>query len=153
MLEDKEKKSPGAIIKTNTQVELIVYRETHEREFLLLHRVASKGGFWQPVTGGAHVGEGIEQTLRREALEELGLVVTKVVPTGFSFKFSDHGKDYVEHVYGTRVEVDTPIRLSPEHDDSRWLGYQEARALLKWETNKQGLDALVKVLDEDTKKS
>lgn len=134
--------------KSKKQVELFLYKEEagKERLYLLLHRVPAKGGFWQPMTGGNHLGESLEQTVRREALEELGIVINSFSFTDYSFTFRDNDKDYVEYVYGAEVPANTAITLSLEHDEYRWVTYNEAQRLLKWETNKAGLDALEKLI-------
>ena len=48
------------MVRQPIQVEGIVFRKNHNQtEFLLLKRLPTRGGFWQPVTGGVEEGETI----------------------------------------------------------------------------------------------
>ncbi len=47
-------------------------------EYLLLHRLASRGDFWQGVTGGVEQGEEFADAARREMIEETGLVPSTI---------------------------------------------------------------------------
>jgi len=41
-----------------------------------------------------------------------------------------------EWVFAVEVEPETEIKLSEEHDESKWCSAEEAKALLKWEDTK-----------------
>ena len=47
-----------------------------EQLLLINHRGLNNGDFWAPPGGGVEYGESIEQALKREFLEETGLIVT-----------------------------------------------------------------------------
>ena len=49
-------------------------------EYLLLRRTASRGGFWQGVTGGVEEDEGVVEAATRELFEETGCAKTGMYP-------------------------------------------------------------------------
>lgn len=138
--------------RTNNQVEGFIFKRGHTGEivFLVMRRIPDKGGFWQPLTGGVRVGEELEVALRREVGEETGIVVVnRVINTGFTFPFSDHGKNYVEYVYGVEVASNSEVRLSAEHDTYLWATKDEVPSLLKWPSNIEGFRHLCEILDSE----
>jgi dATP pyrophosphohydrolase len=127
---------PGRPYKRPVSVLVVVY--TPALEVLLIER-ADRPGFWQSVTGSQIAGESLEETARRELLEETGLDAAQ-------YGLSDWGKHNVfeiyphwrhryepgithntEHVFGLEVPERVPIALSPrEHTAFAWLPWREA---------------------------
>lgn len=97
---------------------IIVYREATSgtAEFLVLHRRAvpdeDADWSWGPPSGCRWPGEDISVTARRELLEETGLDRCPVPVTGPDAEWS---------TFTVRVEPDTTIVLSDEHDRLVWL--------------------------------
>jgi dATP pyrophosphohydrolase len=55
-------------------VQVVIFADrSGERQYLLLRRVASHGGFWQSVTGSLEDGETHRQAAVREVWEETGI--------------------------------------------------------------------------------
>ena len=119
-----------------------------EFEYALLKR--SDAGFWQGVTGGGEEDETALETARREAYEETGispdapfLQLDTVEPVPVTFFGCSH--EWGEEVYVIPqvcfgVLADTgEIVLSPEHTEYRWLRYEQADLMLKWDGNKTAL--------------
>jgi len=119
-----------------------------EFEYALLKRADAR--FWQGVTGGGEDGETPLETARRETFEETGILpdspflqLDTVEPIPVTF-FS------VSHLWGDDVYVipqycfgvlanDGELVLSHEHTEYRWLRYEEADWLLKWDGNRTAL--------------
>jgi len=132
-------------IKSNNQVEVIVYRLINGTpEYLMLKRSASRGGFWQPITGNLRFGENLEKGCIRELREETGLTEFEaIIDTQFSFTFFDDYRTQKEQVCGIRIAPDSPILLSDEHTEHRWVNYDEAiEQYLSYPGNKRALEAL-----------
>jgi 8-oxo-dGTP pyrophosphatase MutT (NUDIX family) len=144
-----------------TMIEAWIYREGRNDmpEFLVLRRRDDKGGFWQPVCGRVEAGESLLDAALREVEEE-----TCIRPSDIRLRH-DHihsftmRKDYLtgertepveEHVFAFKVDRRTEARISEnperEHDESGWLGYEQALAALKWEDNKAALRKLMRRL-------
>lgn len=119
-----------------------------EFEYALL-RSADRGS-WEAVTGGGEGNETLLEAAKRETYEETGIPVESlfiqldtVAPVPVT-RFSDSyiwGDDvYVIplHYFGVLVN-DRQIILSQEHTEYRWLKYQDAYNLLKYDDDKIAL--------------
>jgi dATP pyrophosphohydrolase len=141
--------------RTKTQVEVILFRKVKGKlEFLLMKRIASKGGFWQPVTGGLEEGETIKEAALREIKEETGVKkVKRLIESVHYFKFDNHPKLEDEYVFGAEISQKEKIvfdkNIYTEHDDQRWCAYEDAMKLLKWSGNKEGLRKLNDILAKE----
>ncbi|PFT54714.1 NUDIX pyrophosphatase [Bacillus cereus] len=114
-------------------------------------------GYWQGIAGGGEDGETPIESAKREAFEEAGIIrecpyikldsVTSLpvedVVGGFPW-----GEDvYVIKEFSFGVKVPTKIiELSREHFNYKWLCFEEAVSLLKWDSNKTALWELNKRL-------
>jgi dATP pyrophosphohydrolase len=117
-------------------------------EYALLRRADL--GWWQGVTGGGEDDETPFETARRETFEETGIfpdapflrldTVIWVRVTTFSFSHIWGDEVYVipMHCFGVRAP-DRRIVLSHEHTAHRWLGYEDAHALARYDGNKTAL--------------
>lgn len=129
------------------QVLVIPFRSTGPAlEFAVLKR--SDAGFWQFVAGGGQVGETPLQAARRETAEETGITgdlrpldSQATVPKDCFRAAESWGEDvYVipEYCFAVPV-VGEDIRLSSEHTEYRWVPYERACSLLKWDSNRNAL--------------
>ena len=107
-------------------------------------------GYWQFIAGGGENNEKPVETARREAFEEAGIIPDSeyimldsrnTVPVaGVTGEFT-WGKDvYVipEYTFGVKPDSED-INLSREHTEYRWVSYQDAVAMLQWDSNKNAL--------------
>ncbi|HWG90269.1 MAG TPA: NUDIX pyrophosphatase [Candidatus Thermoplasmatota archaeon] len=143
-------------------VAVFVFR-AREPRFLLLRRIPSRGGFWQPVTGRVedtdHVTyaprgdpaemQGLMACAAREVREETGLKdLLAVIDLGLESRFEGYdGNTYCERAFAAEVPVDAEVLPSDEHDDVRWVGYEDALQLLRWDENREALRRLVAIID------
>lgn len=118
------------------------------RQYLLLRRVASHGGFWQSVTGSLEEGETHRQAATREVLEEtgfvareeelieLGVVNTFEIAPQWRAKYAPGVTHNEEVCFALKVEG-REVRLDPlEHDDYAWESYDCAIEMLYWESSR-----------------
>ena len=107
-------------------------------------------GIWQAISGGGEDAETPLEAAKREALEEgripreskyLALHSRATIPVVGIAGHLLWGDDVLvvpEHCFG--VEADgLAIALSHEHVEFRWIGYEAADALLKYDSNKTAL--------------
>lgn len=134
--------------KTDKQVQVWVYRCIGEEiHYLLLKRSIQKGGFWQPITGGIEEGETPIDTVKRELLEEIGIVEYEEIKENvYYFEFEEDGIIHPEYVFGVKVNLESTIRISPEHTEFLWLSRDEVISRLKWKSNIDALLHLQQVL-------
>jgi len=110
----------------------------------------SDNGFWQAIAGGGEDLENPETAARREANEEAGIIssskliklqtITSIPVTVFKDSFL-WGEDIFvipEHSFGIMIESGD-IRISKEHTEFKWVAYEEAYKLLKYDGNRTAL--------------
>jgi bis(5'-nucleosidyl)-tetraphosphatase len=102
----------------------VVYNED---QFLLLKYGL---GHWGLVKGHKDKGETDKDTILRELREETGIMRANII-TGFKDRYSYHynfrGKSFFKTVTCYLIKSDVKeITISYEHDDYKWLPYNEA---------------------------
>jgi len=147
------------------QLECVVFRKRENKyEFLLLKRIPEKGGFWQPVCGGEEEKDkSLLDAAFRELKEEANITKKDIIYVFENVHYFEINKHYLtgktiptikEFVLGFEVEPSTIISIDQniyiEHDEIRWVCFEDALKLLKWDNNKEGLK---KINDKLTKKS
>jgi dATP pyrophosphohydrolase len=106
-------------------------------------------GDWQFIAGGGEDNETPLQAAYREVEEEIGVSAEKFIPLDsmttiprIIFNNTEHWDSdiYVipEHCFAVNLNEEEP-RLSSEHTEFRWVKYQEAFDLLKWDSNRNAL--------------
>ena len=131
------------------QVLVLPYRQTSAGlTVAVLHR--TDHDIWQFVSGGGEAGETIEQAARREAREEAGiperaalrpLDARAMLPACWFAAWSGWPDDLLlvpEHALAVDVG-EHALTLSHEHDQLRWVHYDEAIALLRFDSNRIAL--------------
>lgn len=115
-------------------------------EFAVLKR--SDADCWQFVAGGGDDSETPIQAAQRETKEEIEITgqviqldsIASVPKTCFAAAESWGDEVFVipEHCFAVDTG-DSTITLSSEHTDIRWLSYEQAFSLLKWDSNRTAL--------------
>lgn len=146
----------------NKKVQAIIFRKgSEEIEFLMLKTNKQRGGFWQPVTGKVELDEDLLPAVKREVREEIGVskhiqiiedIYSFTYPIPERLKFKVSFREFEEHVYGIEINPEDMIRISGEHEEFRWLGFDEAYEMLEFETNKVALKKLNNLLIKKIKK-
>ena len=116
-----------------------------ETKVLVLKRNQRKGGFWQTITGGVHVGEGLFEAAKREVFEEIGLNVNDTSLSATGAKYSFPGNDgYIldEYVFSFRVDSMESVHISEEHETFEWLGVEDAKNRVAYENNRTAIESL-----------
>jgi dATP pyrophosphohydrolase len=142
-------------------VQVVIFAESvRERHYLLLRRLASHGGFWQPVTGSLESGETHRASAVREVLEETGITACEedLIELGVvnNFEIAPHwrekyapGVTHNEEVCFALKVFEGEVRLDPiEHDAYAWENYEHAVEMLYWDSNRRAF-AAAKLLDRD----
>lgn len=129
----RKEKSAGAVI---------YYADKNEPKFLLLKYKT----YWGFAKGIIEAEEGIEETIKREVKEETGLDNFKIIP-GFRYIqkwfFRAEGKLVSKEAVFLLVKVTeeqaSKVKISSEHEDFKWLTYNEALSYIKIKNNKEML--------------
>jgi dihydroneopterin triphosphate diphosphatase len=127
-------------------------------EFAVLRRADDTN--WQGVAGGGALGESVVQAARREALEEAGvppsasfyaLKTQDTVPVNcFAASVEWPPDTYVipQHFFACDL-TGMDVALSREHSEVRWVTFDEAFKLLRYDSNKNALWELAERLRRD----
>lgn len=129
-------------------VQAIAFRKRENYEFLLLKRIPAKGGFWQPVTGRLE-----EETLLegacRELQEEASIgkdSILQVFENIHEHTFQRDNFHIKENVFAFEVSSDTEVsilnNIYPEHEEFKWVSFETAMEMLKWDSNKDAFKKL-----------
>lgn len=128
------------------QILSIPYRIINGTPLFCIFR-RSDSNCWQFIAGGGENGETPIEAAKRETIEEFGvepknimqLTCIAYVPAEVIAESRRQHWDkniYVIPEYSFAFECDSDPTLSLEHIEHKWLTYDEARKLLKWDSNK-----------------
>jgi 8-oxo-dGTP pyrophosphatase MutT (NUDIX family) len=147
-------------------VNVFLYRQVAGSvEYLILHRKPIPNfalpSFWQGVTGGMEEGECMEETAKREVLEETGITLNNLTNTHFSYEFpikDEWRKSYgdglnviVETVFMAEIDQD-PV-LSDEHTEFKWVSSEIAKTFLTYGHNAKAFSVVDHILSVNMKDS
>lgn len=132
------------------QVLIFPYIKDKQRfiEYAIFQR--SDGNYWQAIAGGGENGETPEEAARREIQEEAGIpkdcditaldskVYIPVISVTGEYTWGDDVFVIPEYTFGVEVN-NKHLELSEEHEEYRWVNYEEAMKMLKWDSNKNAL--------------
>ena len=95
--------------------------------------------FWYVVTGACEREDKIlEDTVKREVLEETGLTLDKVVDLDWVFEYESLGEYCIEHAFISFTDSDNVV-LNEESIDYKWCELDEFIDLIEWYGDKQEL--------------
>lgn len=105
--------------------------------------------FWQAISGGGENGETPVQTAKREAFEEakigrssrfikLDSMTTIPVADVGNYKWKADILVLPEHSFGVEVSS-KDMTIGREHSSYKWLPYEQARKLLRYDSNRSAL--------------
>ncbi|MEO0127414.1 MAG: NUDIX pyrophosphatase [candidate division WOR-3 bacterium] len=133
------------------QILVFPYRILRNKKVLyaIFKRKASTGGFWQGIAGGGEGDESPLQAARREAFEEAGIPKCSkyikldsfaMIPVVDVCGFVWGNKILVipEYCFGVKIE-NAQLQLSEEHVKYKWVSYNTAKKMLRWDSNKIAL--------------
>ncbi len=136
----------------------IVFRREKERiRYLLLYKKVS-GHYretWDFPKGNIEKGEDEKQTARREAEEETGIKDLRFTP-GFKerikFFYKKEGELVLKEIFFYLAEtLKKKVILSFEHNDYKWLLFEEAESQLTFKNSKEILKRANKFLQKKLK--
>jgi len=140
-------------------VQVVIFTEQEDiREYLLLKRIDSHGGFWQSVTGSLEKGETHTQTAVREVSEETGIVCREdeLIDIGIinTFEIAPQWRSRYapgvthneEKCFALRVTKSVVILDTKEHQEYLWADYERAIELLYWNSNRRAFDVVEAII-------
>lgn len=139
------------------QILSIPYRIVDGTPLFCIFRRADSS-YWQFIAGGGENGETPIEAAKRETIEEMGvepknikqLTCIAYVPAEVVAESRRQHWDkntYVIPEYSFAFECDSDPTLSLKHIEYKWLTYDEARKLLKWDSNKVAMYEIKTLLE------
>ncbi|MFO8016447.1 MAG: NUDIX domain-containing protein [Candidatus Woesearchaeota archaeon] len=121
--------------------------------YLLLHY---ESGHWDFVKGKIEGGETEKETVMRESEEEAGIKDLRFIE-GFSekvaYSYRERGRTVHKEVTFFLAETSTAdVRLSHEHQDYAWLGYEDAAERLTFSNAEKVIEKADSFLNGHLKK-
>lgn len=118
----------------------------------------ANGNYWQFIAGGGENGETPLEAAERETTEEIGIAPKNIeqltciayVPAEViaeSLRQHWNKNTVVIPEYSFAFECDSEPTLSHEHTEYKWLTYDEAQKLLKWDSNKVAMYEIKYILE------
>lgn len=97
-------------------------------------------GIWQAITGTIEGDETAIDCALREVEEETGLIVKEIWTIPFVGSYFDPYQNSIcaIPVFGALVEFKDVVKISPEHEDYKWLTLQEFIEFVPLPTHKIG---------------
>ncbi|MFL6215057.1 MAG: dihydroneopterin triphosphate diphosphatase [Blastocatellia bacterium] len=136
-------------------VQVVIFTEIEQgREYLLLRRVQSHGGFWQSVTGSLEADETHLDAAVREIYEEtgyrplaqevieLGLVNVFEIAPQWRAKYAPGVTHNEEVCFALEVAKQDVLIDRIEHDAFVWVDYDTAVAMIYWESTRRAFAAV-----------
>ena len=102
------------------------------------------GGTWQMVSGHLEAGEKAYECAARELLEETGLRPLHFYQASYVNRFYIAASDEIvlSPVFAAQVAPDARVRLSGEHTDYAWVGYEEACRRYPWPGQRKAIEVI-----------
>lgn len=132
------------------QVLIIPYRIIENKvEYCIFRR--KDMDVWQWIAGGVEdFDKDILSAAEREVYEEIGIsnninitqleCITKIPVVNIVKEFKWGENIFYAEEYSFAMNInDNPIKLSDEHSEYKWFSYEEARRVLKYDSNKSTL--------------
>ena len=136
-------------------VQVVIFTETEQgREYLLLRRVESHGGFWQSVTGSLEADETHLDAAVREVYEEtgyrplvndlieLGLVNVFEIAPQWRAKYAPGVTHNEEVCFALEVAKQDVVIDRIEHDAFAWVDYEAAVTMIYWQSTRRAFAAV-----------
>ena len=131
-------------------IDAYVFRKTKAGiKYLILKRAKTKmyEHLWQGVAGKIEKGEQAWEAAIRELKEETNLVPKMLFVADHISKFYEVNGDRVNLVPVFGIEVNSKdVILSEEHIEYKWVNFNEARDILAWNGQKEGLEVVYNMI-------
>ncbi|XP_038211546.1 bis(5'-nucleosyl)-tetraphosphatase [asymmetrical] isoform X1 [Zerene cesonia] len=132
---------------------LVIFRHSNQLIQFLLLQTSYGEHHWTPPKGHVDPGESDWDTALRETQEEAGftqkdLEIDKNIKKTLSYEVNGKPKDVI-YWLAKLINPETPVKLSDEHQDFKWLPLQEAQELSGYDDMKIMLSEFFDVASKD----
>jgi len=109
-----------------------------EPHYLLLRSNQGMEGVWGPIQGGIRYGEKLESAIRREVLDDIGVLrPLDLIDLEMPNRQLLGDEEVIEWNFGFRtLPPHAPLRLDPRWAEFRWAEFSEGYPLLEFEADR-----------------
>jgi len=124
------------------RVKIFVFQQAGpEPAYLLLRGAQGLESFWGPVHGSLGFGEKLETAIRREVLDDTGILQPlDVIDLGMPARWTLGDEDVIEWTYGFKALAGTSkVRLDPRWAEFRWAQFSQAYPSLELDVDRAAI--------------
>jgi len=131
------------------RVRVFVYNQSQaDASYLLLHSAQGLEGLWRPVHGNIEFSEQFEMAVRREVLDETGLVATgEIVDLDLPLRQVLGDEEIVNWNFGFPIAArPEKLDLDSRWDEHRWARFEQAFSRFELEGDRAAITRLHSLL-------
>lgn len=116
----------------------VFQQEGAQPNYLLLRANQGLEAVWGPVQGGIRYGEKLESAIRREVLDDIGILhPLDLIDLEMPHRQLVGDEEVIDWCFGFKTQpVRTPLRLDPRWAEFRWAEFSEGYPLLEFDADR-----------------
>lgn len=130
---------PRPMVELLHRIKVFVFQQKGpEPHYLLLRSNQGMEAVWGPIQGGIRYGEKLESAIRREVLDDIGVLrPLDLIDLEMPSRMIVGDEDVIEWSFGFRTQpLRSPLRLDPRWAEFRWAEFSEGYPLLELEADR-----------------
>jgi ADP-ribose pyrophosphatase YjhB (NUDIX family) len=121
------------------RIKVFVFQEDGEEpNYLLLRANQGVESVWGPIQGGIRYGEKLESAIRREVLDDIGILrPLDLIDLEMPHRQVFGDEEVIDWCFGFKTQpVRSPLRLDPRWAEFRWAEFSEGYPLLEFDEDR-----------------
>ena len=112
-----------------------------EPDYLLLRGAQGIESLWGPIQGSIGFGEKLESAIRREVMDDIGLVQPlDLIDLQMPAHWKVGDEEIIEWTFGFKTPpVEADLRLDPRWAEFRWTQFSSGYPLLEFDTDRAAI--------------
>ena len=112
-----------------------------EPDYLLLRGAQGIESLWGPIQGSIGFGEKLEGAIRREVMDDIGLVQPlDLIDLQMPARWQVGDEEIIEWSFGFQtLPVEDELRLDPRWAEFRWTQFSQGYPLLEFDTDRAAI--------------
>jgi ADP-ribose pyrophosphatase YjhB (NUDIX family) len=121
------------------RIKVFVFQQDGEEpNYLLLRATQGVESVWGPIQGGIRYGEKLESAIRREVLDDIGILrPLDLIDLEMPHRQVFGDEEVIDWCFGFKTQpVRSPLRLDPRWAEFRWAEFSEGYPLLEFDEDR-----------------
>ena len=130
------------------RVRVFIFNQSDQANYLLLHSAQGVEGLWRPVHGNIEFNEQFENAVRREVLEETGLINRAgIIDLDLPLRQILGDEEIVNWNFGFQIDaIPESLQLDSRCDDHTWAPFDRAFSRFELEGDRAAITRLHSML-------